>query len=516
MRVARLLVLVSATSCGNDIGALPAIDAAAEPTPDAAILPEMAAGTQIVDTAAVVTGITSDGYVAYYDYDAEGHGIAHVVPLGGGSATVIASSVGTGKQDVRFEISGDIVFAWTDRGDMEATMTMWTAATGVIAVGSGMRPGRAAATADNAFVLFENPFVGSDSANVLVGPVAGPWMVVATANSGDTDCWQDTDLVSIDSRLLARFCPNGATNWELHSYAGDGSDDVVLSGSANAAAYGNRAGVDGSNTVRSALADGSEPALLASDAAGFEASDDGSAVAALSLTVRDRDAGDRRHRVGDDAGRQRRDGARRGVGAGAHRALRDDVERLGHPAPVQPYTNVLAATAGGSVTLEPAVTSCPACLTASFTSDGSAAMLLDPIDNSPTAQGEGVLRVVDLGSGATDTAFGTVVYDAVPLPSTARFVFLSATPDDSLATGWAYGLITRDPVAGDTTTFAENAENFAFDPALGHVAVSFSTGPLTGIGSRRCSRLGRYVTTRRSVRTAGRARTRRRPCHRGS
>jgi hypothetical protein len=153
----------------------------------------------------------------------------------------------------------------------------------------------------------------------------------------------------------------------------------------------------------------------------------------------------------------------------------------GNPAPIQPYTNVLAATAAGSVTLEAAVTSCPACLTESFTSGGSAAMLLDPIDNSPTAQGEGVLRVVGLGSGATDATFGTVVYDAVPVPSSARFIFISATPDESLATGWAYGLISRDPIAGDATTFAENAENFAFDPALGNVAVSFSTGPLTGI-----------------------------------
>jgi hypothetical protein len=481
MRVARLLALVSATSCGNDIGEPSSVDGP-KPTPDAAILPEMAAGTQIVDTAAVVAGITSDGYVAYYDYDADGHGIAHVVPLAGGSATTIASSVGTGKQDVRFEISGDIVFAWTDRGDMAATMTMWTSATGPIAVGSGMRPGRAAATADNAFVLFESPFVGSGSANVLVGPLAGPWTAVATANSGVTDCWQDTDLVSIGTRLLARFCPGGATNWELHSYAGDGSDDVVLSGPANAATYGSRAvWVDGSNTVHSALADGTEPALLASDAANFQVSDDGSAVAALSLT------GAIATMAIDGTGSATTLVAGGAMELGAVSAQARTVlyatmlNGSGSPAPVQPYTNVLAATASGTLTLEPAVTSCPACLTESFTSGGSAVMLLDPIDNSPTAQGEGVLRVVDLGSGATDAMFGTVVYDAVPLPGSGRFMFLSATPDDSLATGWAYGLITRDPIAGDATTFAENAEDFAFDPALGNVAVSFSAGPLTGI-----------------------------------
>jgi hypothetical protein len=480
MRFARLLVIVTA-ACGNDVAA-PASPDAPKPTPDAAVLPEMAAGTQLVDHAAVVTGITADGYVAYYDYDSDGHGVAHVVPLAGGSATTIATSVGTGKQDVRFQISGDIVFAWTDRADMQATLTMWTSATGAISVGSAVRPGRAAATPDDQFVLIERIVTTDDTAAVAVGPLAGPWITTETANAADTDCWQDTDLVAIGDRLLARFCPAGATNWELHSYTGDGSDDVVLSGSANVAAYGNRAvWIDGSNTLQSALGDGTEPVVLATDAAGFQISDDGSAVAALST------AGAIATTAIDGTGSATQLVAAGAMQLGAVSAQAVTVlyatmlDGSGTPAPVQPYTNVLAATAAGSVTLEPATTSCPACLTESFTAGGSAVMLLDPIDNSPTAQGEGVLRVVDLGSGATAATFGTVVYDAVPLPSSTRFVFLSATPDPSLSTGWAYGLVTRDPVAGDATSYAENAENFAFDPALGHVAVSFSSGPLTGI-----------------------------------
>ncbi len=361
---------------------------------------------------------------------------------------------------------------------------MWTAATGPIEVGSNVRPGRAGATADGQFVLLEEPG-DSGSVEVVAGPLGGPWSTVATANMADQDCWQDTDLQAVAGRLLARFCPVGETNWELHSYDGDGRDDVLLSTSANTATYGARTvWIDGGGAVRSALPDGTAPALLASDAAEFRISDDGSAVAsrttagAIVATAID-GTGSTTSLVSGGAMQL---GA---VSAGARTVLyATALDGSGSPAPIQPYTNVLASSGGASQTLVSGTTSCPACLSESFVAGGSAAMVLDPIDNSPTAQGEGVLRVVDLTSGATLASFGTVVYDAFPLPGSAaagRFVFLEATPDEALATGWAYGLTSRDPVAGDVMTFAENAEDFAFDPGVEHLAVSFSTGPLAGI-----------------------------------
>jgi hypothetical protein len=139
------------------------------------------------------------------------------------------------------------------------------------------------------------------------------------------------------------------------------------------------------------------------------------------------------------------------------------------------------------VTLVSGTTSCPSCLFESFTGDGASALVLDPIDNSPTADGEGTLRVVSLANGHTEASFGSVVYDAVAIPGSSRFMFLEATPDSSEYTGWAYQISTRDPIASGSdgatgeTTFADNAEDFALDAQLQHEVVSFSTGPLAGI-----------------------------------
>lgn len=48
----------------------------------------------------------------------------------GGEPTTIATSAGTGKQDIRFEVWGDTVLAWTDRGNRTSTLTVWSAASG--------------------------------------------------------------------------------------------------------------------------------------------------------------------------------------------------------------------------------------------------------------------------------------------------------------------------------------------------------------------------------------------------
>src|ERR1700729_1031732 len=135
MRTLALAVLAAA--CGSSHGAQP--DA---PVADSGV-PITATGTHLVDHPAVVGGVTSDGYVAYYDMNADGHTVAEIIPLAGGTATPIATSTGSGKVDIKFETVGPIVFAWTDRGNRQSTLTIWSAATGAISIGSDVRPGRA-------------------------------------------------------------------------------------------------------------------------------------------------------------------------------------------------------------------------------------------------------------------------------------------------------------------------------------------------------------------------------------
>ena len=451
--------------------------------PDAGMIPQAATGTQIVNHGAFVGGITSDGYVAYYDFDADGHSVAKVVSAAGGPEVVIATSTGTGKQDVRFEIAGKLVFAWTDRGNRVADLTVWSLATGAVSIGGGIRPGRAAATPDGASIIYETN-ITTTTVDVAGGLIAGTKTTLVTANSQDNDCWRDTDLVAAGDRLLVRFCPAGATNWSLRSFAGDGTGAVELSTTANTATYDTRAvWLDGTGALRSALPDGTGAVDLATGIAEVKLAADHATLAARSATgailVMPID-GSAQPTTYVASGAMMLGNVSPDASTVLYATVLDS--RPGEsPAPVQPYTDVRAATATGSTTLVTAATSCPACLASSFTPDGKDALVLDPIDNSPTAQGEGPMRVVSLATGQTDAMFGTVVYDAFPLAGSTRMVFLDAMPDSSLFTGWAYGLSTRDPIAGNVMQLSAGAENFAIDDAFTIEVTSFSTGDLAGL-----------------------------------
>jgi hypothetical protein len=109
---------------------------------------------------------------------------------------------------------------WTDRGNRVATLTIWSRNTGVVSIGSNVRPGRAAATPDGRFVMYERDITAT-TANVALGPIPGMQAVVAGANSADSTCWQTTDLVSVGGRLLVRFCPGTSTTFTLRSYTGE-------------------------------------------------------------------------------------------------------------------------------------------------------------------------------------------------------------------------------------------------------------------------------------------------------
>ena len=440
----------------------------------------MATGTQVVNHAAFVGGITSDGYIAYYDFNDAGNSEAKVVPIAGGSETTIVTSTGTGKQDIIFGVSGTLVFAWTDRGNRVSTLTVWSQATGPITIGGNIRPGRGAATPDAANILYETN-VTPTTVDLVAGPIMGSRTTIATANSQDSNCWRETDLVSIGDRLLARYCPATATNWSLDSFAGDGADQVELSAAANVATYDARAlWLDDTGALHSAAGDGTGSVTLAQGVAEAR-------VAADHLTVAARTNAGAILTVPIDGSAQPTTLA--GSGAMELGNATPDASTVLYASMLvtkastdtQPYTDVIAASASGAQTLVPGTTSCPACLDSSFTADGKDALVLDPIDNSATAQGEGVMRVVSLATGQTDAMFGTIVYDAFPLPNSNRMLFLDALPESSFATGWAYGLTTRDPVAGNETQIAGGAENLAIDDAAANIAVSFSTGDKAGI-----------------------------------
>ena len=93
-----LALAVLAAACGSSHGAQPDAGAA-----DSGV-PVVATGTQLVDHARSSGGVKR-GYVAYYDTNDAGHTVAEIIPIGGGTATPIAASTGSGKLDIEFEFA---------------------------------------------------------------------------------------------------------------------------------------------------------------------------------------------------------------------------------------------------------------------------------------------------------------------------------------------------------------------------------------------------------------------------
>jgi len=456
----RALVVVLVAGCGDNIKIAP--DASSG---------RITTGTHLVQHPSVAGGVTASGDVVFYDFDEDGHSIAKVIPIAGGDETTIATSMGTGKPDIRFEIAGNVVFAWTDRGNRVGTLTIWSRSTGVVAVGPNVRPGRAAATSDGNYVVYERD-VTATTVNVAMGPIQGPPTIVESDNSADSTCWQTTDLASVGNRLLVRACPGSATAFTLRSYAPDGSASTAVSTSATSAWYGTDRVVylEGNGAVASALGDGTGSASLASNVAEFGVSDDGTTVfsrgndGSISSIATD-GTGTARQLVPSGA-------MMLGAIAPSHASAlyATTLNDLG-AGYVQPYTDV--KTTSGLV-LVPGATSCPSCLISSFTSDSRYALVLDPIDNSETADGEGPIHVFDLTTGTTVTSFGSTIFDALSIDGT-RFLFLDAVRDSTQVTGWLYGLTSRGVLADDsTTTIATGVEALATDDSGTTVVYSMS------------------------------------------
>jgi roadblock/LC7 domain-containing protein len=454
------------------------------PPPDAAGPPRIATGTRIVDHTAVVGGLTSDGYVVYSDLDASGHSVAKVIPIAGGTETVIATSAGTGKSDIRFEVQGSVVFAWVDRGSRVASLSVWSQASGVVALGPNIRPGRASASADGKLIAYERDI--TDTTGTLVGgPIAGPATMIAMSNAQDDDCWRDTDIASVNPaapHLLVRYCPAGATAFTMRSIAADGTM-TDLSTAALEAAYGaSRAIWRETGGALVTTSDGVTVETLAPAATSFAVSHDASAVAYLTsdgmIYAMPSDHSAAAHPlVAAPAAATTMLGTLSGDGQSV---LYSTMSEARNKDDVAPYTDVQVAGPAGTRALVPGTTSCPGCLYDSFTPDGHYALVLDPIDNSQAADGEGPIKVLDLDDGSTVTSFGTAVYTAFALGgagtgTSSRFMFVDAVADASYATGWIYGMTTRDLTpSAMPATVASGAENFAIDLKRGRGVVSFN------------------------------------------
>ena len=416
---------------------------------------------------------------AYYDENADGHTVAEVISLAGGAATPIATSTGSGKIDIKFQTIGPLVLAWTDRGNRMATMTMWSAAAGVIAAGTDIRPNRAGGSPDGTSIVYESA-VDSTTANVTAGPLASA-QLVAAANSADTDCWQDTDLAASADRLVARYCPGSATAFSLVSVADDGSSPITLSTDASAAYYGSAqvVWIESTGALDVGTPDGSSTLALAGDASEFAVSSDESTVAWLT--------------TGGAIYVQPLAGsgsAQLVVAAGAMQlgALSPDDQTVMYATQVvdmgsgyiQPYTDVVIARPGiAPLVLEPDPTSCAGCMYNSFTPDGAYALALDPIDNSDNADGAGPVRAFSTTDGSSVSTFGSAVYAAVDERG-SDVIVLDAARNSALESGWAYDITVRSPLPADAgTVIARGAESFVFDPALTMAAVSFAGSDAT-------------------------------------
>lgn len=471
-RCGRVAAVAALAACGSSPPPPPA--------PDAAIPSRVATGRRLVDHAAIVGGLTSDRYVVYSDVNADGHSVAKAMSLDGGLEAVIATSSGTGKSDLRFEIRGRVVFVWSDRGNRMSTLTVWSAATGPIPRGSGVRPGRAAASADGTAIAYEKD-ITTTTASLVAGPLAGPDTVISTANAEDATCWRDTDLASLGARLLVRYCPVGATAFTLRGLAPGGAMTDLTLDAADA-----RFGVDRivwreTGGALAATTDGAAVTRLATGASAFTATRDLAAAAfltsdgAIQAVPTD---GSQAARVLVPAGEARQLGALSPDGQTVLYATQIEDRGPGH---VAPYTDVRASMPSGAPrTLAPGTTSCPGCLSDPFTPDGRIALVIDPIDNTPALDGAGTIRVLALADGAEVASFGSTIYNAYAIAGTgagaeSRFVFAEAVKDESLVTGWIYGLTARALGSkAEATTLAAGAEDFVIDRASATAVVSFN------------------------------------------
>jgi hypothetical protein len=462
----------------NTTDAAVAADDAADVSTAAPMPIREASGTRIVPRAALLEGLTSDGWVVFSEsaiVDGGPFATAKVIALDGSGETTIASGA-----NVRIDVEGTIVFVWTNRSAGNATLTVWSHATGAIAKGPNIRPGRAAASSDGSFIGYVRDSDGT-RANIVVEATTSTSTapVVGTLNAADNTCWQNVELAfsGTPSRYVFYACPAGVTSSTLRSVDTNGASPVDLSTKASAPTFGSStlAFLDG-DALTVAAADGTGAKVLATGVAEYRLSHD-----ALSATVRTTTGA---LLLADVASATTRTLVN-APGAALLGALSPDATMTLFARATQDrgagqsalYSDVAlaftGAEAGAPITLVPGTTSCAGCLLDNFSADDAFALAIDPIDNGVDGGGSGVMRVFAIdGGGAGVASFGTHAWDAVSL-SPSRFLFVDIAREAALATGYSYDFYTRSLAASETpVSIAKGTENAAIDTTRAHLVYS--------------------------------------------
>jgi len=469
---------VGTNDAGTDGAAdVSASDASADATAEAdakGAAPDdrFATGRRLVPRTATLEGLTTDGFVAFSEPSASGGRAAKVIALDGTGETSITEGTGSDKA-VLIQALGRDVFVWTNRGNRTATLTVWSKATGVLSKGTGIRPGRAAATPDGAFIGFIQN-VTAASADIVVGPIDGSQAtVIGTLNATDDTCWRNVDLGFVGAaapRFVSRYCPGTATAFVLRSTTPAGGGSVDLSTSATDATFGKEivALREASGTLKTSAPDGTGAVVIASNATAYALSRDESMVAYQTTddAILASPARAASPRVVVPAGRAKRLGA---IARDNQHLLYASVLGDAGPNALDTPTDVLLAAldGGAPVSLVATPTSCPDCLADSFTLDSSYALVIDPIDDSVDAGGSGPLRAFGLDAGAAMT-FGKSVWTTLALDggggAASRLLVVEIGRTPALETGYAYTLTTRALSPSDApVVLARGAERVAVD-----------------------------------------------------
>jgi hypothetical protein len=442
---------------------------------DAGVREELTTGRHLVAHPAFLEGITTDGYVVFSD--TETVETAKVISIDGGDEITIAKTTTGGKSDLRYVIDGKIVFVWSDRGDRMANLTMWSAATGPVALGSDVRPGRAAASADGTYILYVRD-VTDASANIVTTTIdGGSKNTVGVLNAADQDCWRDVDLARANDRLVARYCPAGATTPIIRSADPTTGTTVDFGGGATSATYGSRVvWTSADSRVLSTIPDGGGTVALATEVIEYQIARDESRIA-----------------IHDDAGTLvsgQLDGgnmqvfAKDLVGLGGISPHGDEIlyaNKLGFG-----QSNVLGARTddGGITTYLGDATSCAGCLYDNFSRDGSKILVINPYT---FVGGKGPVAIIDRATAKVIATANGSYFQAASYgdagPETEHFVFLTHTQDDSLTNGEYYGVVSRGlGTKDDSTTIALGTENVVIEVARQAAIFSFAgTGDRAGI-----------------------------------
>jgi len=454
----------------------------------------MATGTRIVSREATLEGLTSDGYVIFSEPIVDGGRVAEVVALdGGGQATIVEGT--SIDKTLRIVTSGKVAFVWTDRGNRIATLTVWSKATGAVPVGTGIRPGRAAASADGTSIGYMSD-VTTTTANMVVSPIgaSSAATVVGIANASNPNCWRDVDMAFVGTagpRFLSFYCPQGTTSFAVQSTAADGSGSAMLSASAVAETFGSDVVVvlDASGVLATSAPDGTSRVVIASNAATEQLSRDqtalffGTTAGGIESSPVDASVPN----VVVPAG-----GAVQLGFASPNDELVMFAGAMNVPdsSANPPSTDVRVASsapdAGAPSVLVASPTSCVNCLSDPFSADSTQALAIDPVDTTTALAGSGPMRAFSLPDGAGVT-FGTHVWDAIALSSGtgtgSRFLFVEIGQAPQLETGFSYDLYTRTLEANDTAAYvARAAENAAIDSARTFIVYSIpGSGNLAGL-----------------------------------